>query len=142
MADQPNTSRRRFITGAAVAIPAAGISLTAAVAAAPESDLIRLGRELRTAVTAQDDTFRVYRRDLSDKATALCDASWDRCSAIVEEIMKLSASTLAEVRVKAEAISWSHSGEPIEWDSFDPDPTTDLHLAATIVRDLLSMHAA
>jgi hypothetical protein len=51
----------------------------------------------------------------------------------------LTATTLAGARVKAKAVWWCHNGEEIDDDFFSTQCTTDVRLAAGLLRDLLEI---
>lgn len=68
------------------------------------------------------------------------EARYKATSGIVDQIEVLHAHTLEGLRVKARAISWCHSGDPVIL--FDDDQnTTDLRLTQSILNDLMRMPA-
>ena len=64
-------------------------------------------------------------------------AAVDKSSAIVDRIVEEPARTLDGLRIKARALAWCHSGE-VESLGIDENPTTDIRVADSIIRDLLS----
>lgn len=101
----------------------------------PDAELLRLGDELLEAWGREGD-------DGLDEAAF--SAAFARTGAIVDRICALSPVTLDGLIVKAIAVSWCHSGDTVTGDtvtgeSFDEHPSTDMHLCASIVRDLLAI---
>lgn len=67
------------------------------------------------------------------------NAACRRTSDVVDRIETIHATTLEGLCLKALAVSWCYSSGPIE---FDDNPTTDLRLAQSIIRDILAMAAS
>lgn len=140
MADSPNITNlsRRTMFGR---IPVAALATTAvfsaltvpADAASGDRELVRLGVELEAAWTAERALDASL--DVGDDAFGVV---MGRTRDIVHQIEVIPATSLAGLQVKARAILWCHSGEPIASDAFNDQETTDIRLAASIVRDLLA----
>lgn len=94
--------------------------------------LLQLGKQLETAWAHQ----RQLEHDASEAELAEFDKAFNRVSRIAKKIEALPAHSLAGLKVKARAIRWCHSGEKrIE---LARQPTTDIRLAQSIIRDLLA----
>lgn len=95
----------------------------------PDAELIALGSELQTARDAE-------RKSEGD---ADLEAQYQRCHAIVAKIEKITAHTFAGLKVKALAVSWCDSGEPLDgmFELYDSPPSTDIRLTLSIFNDLL-----
>ena len=136
-------NRRRILAAgtATLASPLAAVPALAAVTTGPHPDalLLALGRDLDVAWATERETFAAFAGVDTPEADDLTDAASDATSAIVAEIEQLSATTLAGLAVKAKAVSWCHSGEPIGPDSMNEQATTDVRLASSMVRDLLQL---
>jgi hypothetical protein len=111
----------------------------------PDAELIELGRQLQVAWAREKELFALCRDSISDGAEGEADAVWkeaeaahEACSKIVARMEELQAHTLAGVRVKVLALSWTHNGEEFSPDFFGGD-ATDFCLAAQIMRDLSAM---
>ena len=65
------------------------------------------------------------------------DAAYKKAKAVVERIVAAPATTIEELRVKAKAVAWCYSFEPIELVAEFGD-TTNVRLLASILRDLLA----
>jgi len=65
------------------------------------------------------------------------EKSYARVSRIVRLIERTPAHTLAGLRVKARAVAWCHAG--VDTISLARNPTTDVRLAQSIVRDLIAL---
>lgn len=134
-------SRRRFLMTA----PAAALAIhTGAPIGEPDADLLDLGRQLRAAWAAENETAAKWAGTYTAEAARATTAAADTTRAIAERIEKLPATTLAGVRVKVDAVSWCCSGEPFEDDTFChyAKPTTEVRIVSSILRDLLAMPAA
>jgi len=127
------SDRRTFLRGLA-ALPLIGSSVASGMASElhPDAQLIRLGAEFekawereKVAVLADDD----------EAVNQACD----RTGLIVGQIECRAASTFEGLWVKARAVSWCHNEEPLGPDSLTEEPTTDIRLAGTILRDILAM---
>jgi hypothetical protein len=106
-------------------------------APSPDAKLIALGMRLEAA-WAHEKSLGEVRDDFSDDAfEAAFDAATDASGAIVDRIEELTATTLAGAKVKAKAVWWCHNGEEINDDFFSTQCTTDVRLAAGLLRDLL-----
>ena len=117
-------SRRRLLGGLAV-LPLVG---TAALPAEPHPDaeLLALGERLRAAWAAE----------VAAPPHEEYEAAFEVSHRIVDLIELLPATTHAGLRVKAMALSWCYSGEPVvEEEIFGTCTTTNVQLSAGIVRD-------
>jgi hypothetical protein len=104
------------------------------IATDPDAELIALGMQLETAWA--------HERSLEDDTHIFGDAyeaAHGVSSAIVSRIEKLTALTLAGAKVKAQGISWCHSGEEIEAEDLNEPGTTSVRLAASLIRDRLAL---
>lgn len=123
-------SRRTMLARAAAATVTGPIALANGSDAHTDTRLVQLGRELEASWAAEKAVCAIEPID-----EAACDAAIECTSAIVDQIKRCAARTMAGLRVKAQAIAWCHGGAPhIE------NETTDLQLAQTIVEDLLRVH--
>ena len=135
---EPNLDRRSFarcLGIAALAVGATAGVVQAGAALNPDEELIRLGAEFEAAWAAERATKHPFYEEVFE-------AAYGRSASIAHRIMVIPAKTLDGLRVKARAVLWCRSGEPIADASFSYDedhPTTDLILAAGIVRDLLAI---
>ena len=123
-----STSRRAFLATA----PAAALFAGHVRAAAPAASLPALAKEL--------DRLWAIERSLANSppvADAQFEAAVEASSAIVERILAEPAKTLADLKVKAVALSWCYSGGEINLFERD-DPTTDIQLVQSIIRDLIA----
>lgn len=108
----------------------------------PDDAILVLGLKLREAWVAQIRLHELLRDDHSDEADAACDASYDRISALVDQIDAEPASTFLGACIKALAYCWceAHQLPP------DPDktdyPSRDDRLVASVRRALLMMSAS
>jgi len=136
----PAPTRRAMLTGA-VALPLAlpVAALAATVAPSPDAELIRLGAELDAAWAAEAP----FAERMEALDTVEADEAWEaalgRTSDIAGKIAEATATTLAGLMVKARACSWCRDGEPFTDTTFDEQGTTDVSLAAGVMRDLLAM---
>jgi hypothetical protein len=109
------------------------------VTGGPDAKLIALGMQL-DAAWAHEKSIEEVMNDFSDDAfEAAFEAATDVSSAIVDHIEELTATTIAGARVKAKAVWWCHNGEEIDDDFFSTQCTTDVRIAAGLVRDLLEI---
>jgi hypothetical protein len=115
------------------------------VTAKPDAELIELGHQLQVAWAQEKELFALCRDSISDCTEGEADAVWkeagaahEACSKIVASMEELQAHTLAGIRVKVMALSWTHNGEEFSPDFFGGD-ATDFCLAAQIMRDLSAM---
>ncbi len=137
------TSRRAILAGAgalpALAVPTAlaapsGRLLTGGLAS-DDRTLVTLGEKLLSAMRIEHEADAADRLDNNPISDLAVERAYQACSAIVDEIEGLHASTLEGLGVKALAISWCHNSEtPIE---FTDSQMTDVRLAQSIVMDLL-----
>ena len=130
-------NRRAILAGVAAIAPVAALTAAPALAA-PDAELIALGERLRAAWSADKATIDRLRGIDTHAAYAEIDASIAACSAIVADIESMRATTLEGVKVKALAVSWCHSGEPFDDESFSEQATTDVRIVSSILNDLLS----
>ncbi len=143
--NQSSLSRRVMLAAIPVAAIGFGAVLPAAAetVASPDARLLELGRQFEAAWVQQNRADDLCEETLSEEAYALIEAAVDATSAIVHKIDEFQAHTLAGLYVKARAVSWCHSGEEMHADSLAFDrATTDLRLAAMIVRDILAIGGA
>ncbi|MGA2492164.1 MAG: hypothetical protein ABSF67_04355 [Roseiarcus sp.] len=68
------------------------------------------------------------------------EAAYKKAKGVVERIVAAPATTIEGLRVKAHALAWCYSFEPIEFVAAFGD-TTDVLVLASIVRDLLAPSA-
>jgi hypothetical protein len=133
---------RRVVVGAMSLAAFTGAAPLALANAPPDAALLALGIELLSAWAAENATYARYRGVATHEADAATDAAFHATSDVVDKIEALPATTFSGLRVKALAVSWTHSGEPIERDAFNEQCTQDVRLAASIVRDLLAVTGA
>lgn len=105
----------------------------------PDAALLALGARLDAAWVVERNLGADCRADDTPEKDAAFEKTFDACSSVVEQIEDLTATTLAGVIVKARACWWCHDGEPFEDNSLNRQATTDVRLAAGILRDLLAM---
>jgi hypothetical protein len=125
-------SRRRLLGALAVGLAAGPV---VAMAAHEDADLLALGAQLEAAWKRQNEADAQCLAGDGDESYPAVEAAWDVCHAIALKIERLRASTIEELRVKARAVLWCHSGEDrIE---LSEHQTTDIRLAQSILDDLL-----
>jgi hypothetical protein len=100
-------------------------------------ELLALGAEFEKSLIDTDRLFALVERGADRDAK--CDEAHSQTSSLARQIEAVPATTLAGLQVKARAVFWTHCGEPVDQNFFDEDPTTDLRLAASIIRDLLAL---
>lgn len=106
----------------------------------PDAELIRLGATLDDANNKMRALEAELVDDGSDEASEHIYAAIAVASAIVDQIERLSATTLAGLKVKVRAIAWCHSDEPFDDECFNEQGTTNVRLASSVMRDLMAMH--
>ncbi len=125
--------RRSFLRGmAATAGLAAAPALGVASELHPDAQLIGLGAEFEKAW--EREKVAVLAGD-----NAAVSQACDRTGLIVEQIERRAATTFEGLWVKARAVSWCHCEEPLGPDSLTDEPTADIRLAGTILRDILAI---
>lgn len=107
----------------------------------PDAELVRLGRLLDAAWADERDALEAARRSKDAATDALWEAACDRTGLVVDAIEAMAATTVDGLKAKARACLWCHNGEPFGDASFDEQATTDVRLAAGILRDLLAIGA-
>ncbi|WP_395697206.1 hypothetical protein [Methylocella sp.] len=105
----------------------------------PDAELIRLGAMLDEASRKTLALEAALPDDYSDEDRANFDAAFDATLAIVDQIERLSATTVAGLKAKVRAIAWCHSDEPFDDECFNEQGTTNVRLAASVMRDLMAM---
>ena len=139
-------SRRSILSQLPAASIAMGATLgsLAPVTAGPQGDaeLLRLGREFEAAWSHEIAVLARLKGVDTPAGDEEFDAAIDAVSAIVDRIEVIPATSLAGLQVKARAISWCHSGEPLEAEAFSDQQTTNVRIAASLVNDLLAMGGA
>lgn len=130
--DESNTSRRKFLSAAATAAAMAPII---SQAKADRIDHVALmGKALDDAQAALDAYEFLNRGKENDESDAEYMRLFDQCGDIVNHILWMKADTIDGFRLKARAFRWC-----------DPDlmhgatETTDMRLAQSIIKDLLSL---
>jgi hypothetical protein len=124
---QELTPTRRLFLGAGSAAAVFG-AVGAAAHSCPDAELIRLGHEFKAAWATEKAGFS---REVSDAtATELIKP----CTDLARRIEGIPAKTLHGLMVKAEVVNWCHCAD---FDGFED--TTDLRVAAGIIRDLLAL---
>ncbi len=93
-----------------------------------DAELIALGERLHVAWNAEKE---VFARRMSD---AECEVAMDACDAIIDEIWKIPATTLAGLKVKALALVPYLGDDEPDGD----DPLAD-RLLASLLTDLRAM---
>src|SRR4051812_31035602 len=126
----PRPSRRRFLMTA----PAAAVAVGKAILPA-DAELLHLGAELERAWTHEK------------AADALWEPAYRAACGIFTQIEQSPATTLDGLRVKALAAHWCVNGDEFTPDIFQvvphgSGPTTDIRLAASVLRDLLAIGRA
>jgi len=123
------------VTALAAGSAAAATVAVPATADTADAELLALGRELDRLWAIERAEEAAYIAEHRGHDTAALDAATAASAAIAHKIRDLPATTLAGLRVKAEAFVWSQGGEHVEHD----DDATDTRLAAGIVRDIRAM---
>lgn len=131
MADRAHsTSRRALLAG--LATSAVLTAPTLAGELHPDAELVALGREFDAAWAAEQEAF-ASRDEVRE------DAAYEATRDVVNRIEAVVAASVAGLIVKARACSWCHDGEPFTPESFNQEASTDLRLAAGVIRDLLAI---
>jgi hypothetical protein len=138
---------RRSIVAAGASLPAVAVLSSTARgvhAAGSDVELLELGRKLveawreeRALVATLDLNYDDYSDEMQARFDAV-DEACAKCRAIVDRIEQSPATTLNGLRVKAQAILWSRSGDMdfLSGDLLNRD-SFDVCLARSIVRDLI-----
>ncbi|WP_374308241.1 hypothetical protein [Methylocella sp.] len=105
----------------------------------PDAELIRLGAMLDEASRKTIALEAELHDDHSGGDRANFDAALDAASAIVDQIERLSATTVAGLKAKARAIAWCRDDDPFDDDFVGGRGTTDMRLAASVLRDVMAM---
>lgn len=131
-ANSNSITRRILLAGAA----AAGIvPLAASTPLTADAGLIALGAQFER-VWAIEKTF--WEGKLSPATYSLAEDAHASTGDLAEQIVKLRATTMEGLRVKARVVAWCYQGEP----SVDLDArTTDIRIAESIVHDLLAVQS-
>jgi len=111
----------------------------AEVAEHPDTALLTLGEALNKAWAKWDAM--ATKSELADhpaELDAAYDAAYKACHELVKRIEWAKARTLDGLKVKARAVEWCCVGDP-DGITFGNDETTDVRLAANIVRSLLNI---
>ncbi len=99
-------------------------------------------RPARMTPSASGLAIEFERRMAEQKKAEAADAgpafeqAYAKTEQVVRQILALPARSLDDLILKARAVCWCHDGD---FDGFDDCDTTDLALAASLVRDLLEM---
>lgn len=136
MAGNANITRRSILKTATL-MGLAGSGVTAAQAIEqehPDRALLLLAERMEKANAEYELVQAQYHGDASHEADEACEAAHRVVSRLVSEITTKTARTIDGLRVKARAIQWCQSGEPIE---FGNGEASDVRLAAQIVNALL-----
>lgn len=120
----------------------AGVALVAPAASAtihPDATLLQLGDQFEAEWAKERELWAASHLhpspDVIGNAIAeQAEGQSDRTGELVKRIVNMPARTLEGIRIKARAIAWTHSEEPVEMDTFGE--TTDCRLAASILMDL------
>lgn len=137
-------TRRGVLSGLPMAIAGGAVVTVAAnpvpapCAPQPDAELIQLGEAFEAAWRAERGEWLLAecKDDITGEAAyaRACVAN-HTTSAMVDRIMTCRALTLDGLRIKARAVSWCHSGDPIWNGAFGE--ATDSRLVVSIIRDLL-----
>jgi hypothetical protein len=138
--DLHTTSRRSFLAATAALPTVAGIAALAQ-ASPPASDhpdarLLQLGKQFVEAWRHERMLDAKYGYEESPEITREFEEPYDRIGRVVDLIEKISAISMAGLRIKAAAVLWCHSGDMDLWNA----DTRDERIAKTIIRDLLTAH--
>lgn len=125
-----NSSRRHVLKS--IVGMAAASSVAATSPAIADDRLLRLGAEMKELWTWERQVYNIKKSDA--KLEAEWDILFDRLGVIAKSISKQPATTLEGFKIKAQAISWCHSGETVDLG----DGTTDILIANGIIADLLN----
>lgn len=117
----------------------AGLAAASAMSAVPGASAIStlsphpLGQELEAAWAAE-------RALLSPASGADLEAACNASSRIVQQILELPENSIENLKLKARAFAWCWGDHTkIDIEAYDEDATTDIRLAASIVRGLLAI---
>lgn len=103
----------------------------------PDHHLLVLDRSLDRLHAAFGKLSVEKRNDHSDAANVSIDDAYTACCEVTRAIALLPAHTFEGLLVKARAVQWCHCGEPTTAENLNEHATTDVRLAASIIRDLL-----
>ncbi|PZO78434.1 MAG: hypothetical protein DI629_12085 [Mesorhizobium amorphae] len=134
MAGLEDSTKRAFLK----VLPAMAMVTATNVQPHPDSDLLALEMEFNKAVAQYNSVEAFAKEEPSDEAYALSDHLYEVCGEIVGKIEGQHAKTMDGLRVQARAIDWCCCGEEI---TFGAGETTDVRLAARIVKSLLGLTA-
>lgn len=136
-------ARRGILAAAGALATVPGAALTA-LPLHTDAELLRLGAELDEALARQNAAWAASAGELNDEGplTLKSHAAFDECGGIVDRIELVTATTLAGLLVKAKALAWCRSDDPMTAETFGDHPTTDVRITASILADLRRLGGA